>query len=247
MSIITSIVDADHWISLSCKIALKQINYMDFKYNSEIKIPVGKVILEGELIIPLKANAIIIFSHGSGSSRFSPRNKMVADYLHQKNFGTLLFDLLTQEEDEHYHNRFDIELLTRRLIGATTWLEEQSFAKGLSLAYFGASTGAASALKAAAYLPQLSAVVSRGGRPDMAMDILEKVEAPTLLIVGRLDYEVLQLNQDAYINLNCEKKLEVIEGATHLFEEQGAMEQVCEKAGLWFTNYLQPVKAESAK
>jgi dienelactone hydrolase len=214
---------------------------MNLRFHNEVNIPVGKIILEGELVIPLKAESIIIFSHGSGSSRFSPRNQMVAKYLHKKKLGTLLFDLLTEEEDKHYNNRFDIELLTRRLAGATEWLEGLPAAKDCGIGFFGASTGAASALKAAAYLPDIGAVVSRGGRPDLAMDNLPDVEAPTLLIVGSLDYEVLKLNQAAYMQLECEKKLEVIEGATHLFEEEGTMEKVCEIAAAWFEKYLQPI------
>jgi len=213
---------------------------MDLRFHNEVTIPVGKIMLHGELVIPLKAEAIIIFSHGSGSSRFSPRNQMVAKYLHKKNFGTLLFDLLTEEEDQQYHNRFDIELLTKRLAGATKWLERLPAAKDSRIGFFGASTGAASALKAAAYLPDIGAVVSRGGRPDLAMDNLPDVEAPALLIVGSLDYDVLKLNQAAYMQLECEKKLEVIEGATHLFEEQGMMEKVCEIAANWFEKHLQP-------
>jgi alpha/beta superfamily hydrolase len=213
---------------------------MDTRFHEEVNIPVGKVTLKGELIIPLKAKAIIIFSHGSGSSRLSKRNQMVAEYLHKKNFGTLLFDLLTEEEDVHYHNRFNIDLLTKTLAGATEWLERLPAAKDCRIGYFGASTGAASALKAAAVLTQIQAVVSRGGRPDLAMDELHNVEAPTLLIVGSLDYDVLKLNQEAYIQLECEKKFEVIKGATHLFEEHGTMELVCERAASWFEKYLEP-------
>ena len=216
---------------------------MDLHFHQEVNIPVGKVILTGEVSIPLKAKAIIIFSHGSGSSRFSKRNQMVAEYLHEKNFGTLLFDLLTEEEDKNYYNRFDIDLLTKRLAGATEWLERLPAAKDCRIGYFGASTGAASALKAAAILPQVSAVVSRGGRPDLVMDDLHNVDAPTLLIVGSLDYDVIQLNKEAYIQLECEKKFEVIEGASHLFEEPGMMEKVCEKAASWFEKYLYPVTA----
>ena len=216
---------------------------MDLRFHKDVSIPVGKVTIRGELIIPLKAEAIIIFSHGSGSSRFSKRNQMVAKYLHEKNFGTLLFDLLTEEEDQHYQNRFNIDLLTRRLAGATEWLEEFPAAKDCRIGYFGASTGAASALKAAAILPQINAVVSRGGRPDLAMDVLKNVEAPTLLIVGSLDYDVLQLNKEACIQLECEKKLEVVEGATHLFEEPGKMEIVSELAGNWFQKYLMFINA----
>jgi len=210
-------------------------------FHAEVSIPVGNITLKGELYIPPKVSAVILFSHGSGSSRLSKRNQMVAKYLQQKNFGTLLFDLLTEKEDQYYSNRFDIDLLTKRLAGATKWFERLPAAKDCRIGYFGASTGAASALKAAAYLPLISAIVLRGGRPDLAMNVLEKVEAPTLLIVGSLDYDVLQLNREAYRELNCEKKLEVIEGASHLFEESGMMEQVCEKADEWFEKYLHPV------
>jgi len=163
---------------------------------------------------------------------------MVAKSLQDKNFGTLLFDLMTEEEDRNYYNRFDIDLLTKRLAGATEWLEKFPAAKDCRIGFFGASTGAASALQAASYLPQIGAVVSRGGRPDLAMAHLPKVEAPTLLIVGSLDYDVLQLNKAAYEKLKCEKKLEVVEGATHLFEEPGKMEIISELAGKWFEKYL---------
>jgi putative phosphoribosyl transferase len=212
---------------------------MDYRFNSEVSIPVRNVILKGELIIPLKAKAIVVFSHGSGSSRLSPRNKLVAESLHEKNVGTLLFDLLTTEEDKHYRNRFDIELLTKRLIGATEWMEKIPAAKDCKIGYFGASTGAASALKAASYLPQIDAVVSRGGRPDLALENLPNVTAPTLLIVGSLDYDVLKLNEEAFAKIGGTKKLEVVEGATHLFEEAGMMEQVIELAVAWFQKYLQ--------
>lgn len=214
---------------------------MDFRFYSEVTIPVRNVELAAELIIPEKASSIIIFSHGSGSSRLSVRNQMVAHHLHQKKIGTLLLDLLTVEEDLRYHNRFDIELLTKRLIGATEWLEEQAEAKNCKLGYFGASTGAASALKAAVYLPRIGAVVSRGGRPDLVMMDLPQVESPTLLIVGSLDYDVLQLNKDAYEKLTCVKKLEIVEGATHLFEEYGMMDKVSELAAAWFQKHLSTV------
>ncbi len=214
---------------------------MDFRFHGEVAIPVKGVQLKGELIIPSKAEAIVIFSHGSGSSRLSPRNIMVADYLQKKGFGTLLFDLLTEAEDRDYYNRFDIELLTQRLIVATEWLKQQPAAINCRMGYFGASTGAASALKAAKDLPQTGAVVSRGGRPDLALDDLPEVNAPTILIVGSLDYDVLVLNKKAYQQLQCVKKLEVIEGASHLFEEQGTMEQVCEVAAAWFDKWLQPI------
>ena len=155
-----------------------------------------------------------------------------------KNFGTLLFDLLTEEEDKYYYNRFNIDLLTKRLAGATEWLEKFPAANDCRIGYFGASTGAASALQAAAHLPHIGAVVSRGGRPDFAMDHLQSVEAPTLLIVGRLDTDVLELNKEAYSKLQCEKELEVVEGATHLFEEPGKMEIISELAAAWFEKYL---------
>lgn len=213
---------------------------MDYSYNKEVRIPIGKVRLEGELIIPLNTGAIVVFSHGSGSSRMSPRNRMVAHYLHEHHIGTLLFDLLTAEEDVHYHNRFDIELLTKRLAGATEWLGDLPAAKKSRIGYFGASTGAAAALKAAAILPKIGAVVSRGGRPDLAMESLPKIEAPVLLIVGGLDHDVLKMNEVSYMQLACEKKLEIIPGATHLFEERGAMDQVAALAAAWFEKYLQP-------
>ena len=207
-----------------------------------VNIPVRDVKLGGELIIPPGAKATIIFSHGSGSSRFSSRNKMVAQRLHDKKFATLLFDLLTIEEDKNYNNRFNIDLLTTRLAGATEWLERVPTAiRDFRIGYFGASTGAASALKAASSIPNIAAVVSRGGRPDLVMKDLPNVKAPTLLIVGSLDYDVLQLNRQAYTQLRCEKKLEVVEGATHLFEEPGKMEIVSELAGNWFETYLIPV------
>ena len=211
---------------------------MDYLFDDEVIITVGNTPLEGQLVIPEEATGLVIFSHGSGSSRLSPRNKMVADYLQRKNLGTLLFDLLTKKEDEDYHTRFNIDLLTERLIGAALWLHDQLYAEELKLAFFGASTGAASALRAAAVLPQITAVVSRGGRPDLAMPVLKKVQAPTLLLVGSRDPEVLKLNELAYAQLECEKKLQVIEGATHLFEEPGTMDEVCEYAGEWFRKHM---------
>lgn len=216
---------------------------MDGSFHSEVKIPVGKIILKGALCIPQKATFIIIFSHGSGSSRFSIRNKMVAQYLQSKNFGTLLFDLLTGEEDRHYYNRFDITLLTTRLAGVTEWLEKSPITNNCRIGYFGASTGAASALRAAAILPKIGAVVCRGGRPDLAQEGLPLVKAPTLLIVGSLDYEVIRLNEEALQEMTCEKKMTLVEGATHLFEEPGTMEIVSTLAGNWFEKYLKPVAA----
>jgi dienelactone hydrolase len=216
---------------------------MDILFYDDVSIPVDKIKLKGELFIPLNAKAIIIFSHGSGSSRFSRRNKAVAKQLHEKYIGTLLFDLLTEEENQYYYNRFDIDLLTKRLAGVSEWLVKLPAAKDCSIGYFGASNGASAALKASTLLPYIHAVVSRGGRPDLVSEDLHKVEAPTLLIVGSLDYDVLQLNKDAFIQLSCEKKLEIIPGAEHLFEEPGKMDIVCELAGKWFEKHLQPVAA----
>jgi putative phosphoribosyl transferase len=211
---------------------------MDFRYQKEVTIRAGKATLSGELIIPEEARAIIIFSHGSGSSRRSLRNLKVAQYLQTIGFGTLLLDLLTPLEDEQYSNRFDIELLTCRLSEATRWMGTLNETQNCSIGYFGASTGAASALKAAADLPQVNAIVSRGGRPDLAMDALGKVKAPTLLIVGSLDYEVLELNRLAFQQLHCKKQLEIILGASHLFEEFGTLDKVAQLAGRWFARHL---------
>ncbi len=212
------------------------------KMQKEVAIPAGKAILNGTLTIPQNAEALIIFSHGSGSSRLSPRNTKVARHLHERKFGTLLFDLLTPAEDRHYENRFDIDLLTKRLINATEWLCEIDEARNLPVGYFGASTGAASALKAAAHLKYIDAVVSRGGRPDLVKEILAGVEAPTLLIVGSLDFDVLELNRKALNTMTCTKKLEIVKGATHLFEEPGAMDVVTELTTRWFQKYLQKEK-----
>lgn len=216
---------------------------MDFSFHNDVSIQAGKTTLRGVLSMPLEVMAVVVFSHGSGSSRFSKRNRQVAHYLHEKNIGTLLFDLLTEEEDRYYANRFDIELLTKRLVGATEWLEKYPVTKQCRTGYFGASSGAASALKAAAIMPQVQAVVSRGGRPDLAMDDLYKVNAPTLLIVGSLDGEVIELNRQAYMKLQCEKKMEIVEGAAHLFEEPGKMEIVSALAAGWFEKFLIPVKS----
>ncbi|WP_220096060.1 dienelactone hydrolase family protein [Daejeonella oryzae] len=211
---------------------------MEMLLHKTVSIYLDDILLKGELCIPAKAQAIIIFSHGSGSSRLSVRNQMVATYLQQKQFGTLLFDLLTEEEDQDYSNRFDIDLLSSRLIGATQWLLKVPAAKDCRLGFFGASTGAASALQAAAQLPEIIAVVSRGGRPDLASKSdLHSVNAATLLIVGSLDKEVLNLNKEAFSQLKCEKRLEIVEGASHLFEEPGKMEIVSELAASWFEKY----------
>ena len=211
---------------------------MDYRYRHEVRIHIENLFLEGELIIPERAAAIILFSHGSGSSHRSPRNQKVAEVLQNAGFGTLLFDLLTPVEDEVYANRFAIPLLAGRLAAVTQWLEERSEAQNCRMGYFGASTGAAAALIAASRLPQIAAVVSRGGRVDLAGDAIGKVQAPTLLIVGGFDAQVLGLNQKVYDILQCAKKLEIVKGATHLFEEHGAMDRVCALARNWFTHYL---------
>lgn len=195
--------------------------------------------LEGDLVLPPEAKSLVLFAHGSGSSRHSPRNRHVAEVLQQVGIGTLLFDLLTPQEDALADNRFDIELLTRRLIAATRDLRERPQTSKLSLGYFGASTGAAAALQAAAELgPQIRALVSRGGRPDLAMEVLDRVQAPTLLIVGGYDDVVITWNQEAYERLRCTKRLEIVPGATHLFEEPGKLEAVAALARDWFEKYL---------
>jgi len=207
---------------------------------STVHIPADQVELDGELILPPSAKGVVLFAHGSGSSRFSPRNTYVAEVLQQHGIGTLLFDLLTREEDQDYETRFDIALLTRRLLAATAWLQSNQNTQTLELGYFGASTGAAAALQAAAEMEnEIAAVVSRGGRPDLAGEVaLRRVTAPTLLIVGAADYGVIELNQQAYALLNCEKELTLIPGATHLFEEAGTLQQAARNAADWFVQHL---------
>lgn len=193
--------------------------------------------LEGALAVPEGAEGIVLFAHGSGSSRRSPRNNYVAQVLRKSGMGTLLMDLLTREEDMDYDTRFDIELLSGRLKTATTWLKDEM--PGMRIGYFGASTGAAAALKAAVSMgDSIGAIVSRGGRPDLAPDSLPKVKAPTLLIVGGMDDVVIELNRKAYAKLKCEKELVIVPGATHLFEEPGALEEVASLAAFWFKERL---------
>ena len=203
-------------------------------FYNEIILLVDGVRLIGDLSIPEGAKSLIIFSHGSGSNRLSKRNKQVASYLQKQGIATLLIDLLTYNEDNNSANRFNIELLTKRLVLVTKWLEEYSTTKGFAMGYFGASTGAASALLAAVKLPHIFAVVSRGGRPDLALEDLSKVKVPVLLIVGSKDDEVLALNRKALGIMRCEKELAIVPGATHLFEENGCMEKVAELACDWF-------------
>lgn len=204
-----------------------------------LRIPAGHVELSGDLVVPAKVKGLVLFSHGSGSSRLSPRNNYVANILQEGGFATLLFDLLTEAEDQLYANRFDIRLLANRLEETTRWILEYPTAKGLPLGYFGASTGAASALKAAADLGDtVKAIVSRGGRPDLAMSVLADVQCPTLLIVGSLDTEVIRLNQQAFEALSGIRQLEIVAGATHLFAEPGKLKEVANLAAGWFTTHL---------
>ncbi len=201
------------------------------------------VALGGALTVPATAEGIVLFAHGSGSSRYSPRNQSVAQYLNRRGLATLLFDLLTPAEEAIDARtralRFDIGLLARRLVGATDWIRQQPQANKLAVGYFGSSTGAAAALVAASERDEeVRAVVSRGGRPDLAAEALAAVRAPTLLIVGGHDRQVLALNESALAQLRCDKRLEIVPGATHLFEEPGALEQVAELAGDWFERML---------
>jgi len=203
----------------------------------------GGVTLEGSLAVPPGARGVVLFAHGSGSSRYSRRNRFVAEELQRRQLGTLLFDLLTAEEeaiDEHTrHLRFDIELLAMRLRDATTWLAEDRQTRDVPIGYFGASTGAAAALVAAAEdVERVAAIVSRGGRADLAGPALDAVRAPTLLIVGSADTVVVELNEKAYRQLRCARELKIVPGASHLFEEPGALEQVAEMAAEWFARWL---------
>jgi putative phosphoribosyl transferase len=208
-----------------------------------VQVTVGPLTLDGSLCVPEKSQAIVLFAHGSGSSRLSPRNQFVARQLREAGLGTLLFDLLTKAEEETDMDtaqyRFNIRLLSDRLAGATDWLINFAGPEKFNIGYFGASTGAAAAIIAAAEKPDaVGAIVSRGGRPDLAEDALSEVKAPTLLIVGGNDAPVISMNQEALNRLKVEKKLEIIHGATHLFEEPGALEKVARLAIDWFKKYL---------
>ncbi|OGI28194.1 MAG: hydrolase [Candidatus Melainabacteria bacterium RIFOXYA12_FULL_32_12] len=208
-------------------------------YEEIVHIKVNSIEIEGSLEIPANAKGIVLFAHGSGSSRYSPRNNFVAQVFRQNGLATLLIDLLTETEDLIYKTRFDIDLLTDRLLTATKWLQNNAKTEKLSISYFGASTGAAAALMAAARLgKQINTVVSRGGRPDLAEPDLPKIQSPTLLIVGGNDEAVLELNQDAYNKLTVEKELVIIPGATHLFGEPGALEEVANLAATWFKQHF---------
>jgi dienelactone hydrolase len=209
----------------------------------EVQILSGEALLQGNLIIPAGAEGVVLFAHGSGSSRHSPRNQFVARTIREAGVGTLLFDLLTREEEaidaRTAHLRFDIGLLARRLVDATNWVNADDETSQLKVGYFGSSTGGGAALLAAAHLGEtIGAVVSRGGRPDLAGDALPQVKSPTLLIVGGLDYPVIEMNREAYEKLRCKKELKLVPGATHLFEEPGTLEQVARLAADWFQKYL---------
>src|SRR5436309_383752 len=211
------------------------------------QIPSGQVLLEGELLVPVSATGVVLFAHGSGSSRHSPRNQFVARTIREAGVGTLLFDLLTRQEeavDMHTaHLRFDIELLATRLIDATDWIKGEF--DYLNVGYFGSSTGGGAALVAAAEVgDRVGAVVSRGGRPDLAGDALPKVKSPTLLIVGGLDYQVIKMNEAAFARMRCEKELKIVPGATHLFEEPGTLEEVARLAADWFGRHLHSVETQ---
>jgi len=217
-----------------------------------VEITAGPLTLEGDLAVPEGARGIVVFAHGSGSSRHSPRNQFVAETLRAGRLATLLFDLLTEEEEERErftrHLRFDIGLLARRLVDATDWLARQSETRGLRVGYFGASTGGGAALVAAAERPSaVGAVVSRGGRPDLAGEALVHVRAPTLLIVGGADTAVIALNREAMSEMSAPVSLEIIPGATHLFEEPCALEQVAILARHWFSRYLVPARAAASR
>lgn len=218
---------------------------IEFKVDTEhpVSIPAQNVHLDGILHIPNGVKGIVLFAHGSGSSRFSPRNQLIARNLQHEKIATLLFDLLTREEDEvdtqTSQYRFDIEFLANRLEAATHWVMKNPVLKKLPIGYFGASTGGGAAIVTAARHAELiSAVVSRGGRPDLAGESLNFVEAPTLLIVGGHDTTVIELNVAAYEKMHCVKKMEIVQGATHLFEEPGTLEEVSRLANAWFGKYL---------
>src|SRR5437763_2041752 len=214
-------------------------------WSQQVSLASGKVRLDGELSVPRGARGVVLFAHGSGSSRHSPRNQYVARVIREAGVGTLLFDLLTREEESvdiyTRHLRFDIGLLAERLVAATNWLKRTSELERLRVGYFGSSTGGGAALVAAAEVgDQIGAVVSRGGRPDLAGAALPRVKAPTLLVGGGYDEPVIKLNQEAYAQLRCEKELQIVPNASHLFEEPGTLEEVARLAAEWFQQHLQP-------
>lgn len=221
-------------------------------HERPVQIHAGEIALNGDLAMPRAPRGLVLFAHGSGSSRKSPRNRAVADVLQGGELGTLLFDLLTEEEEtvdlRTRQLRFDIPLLAERLVGATDWIAGLPEARGLPIGYFGASTGAAAALIAAGRRPEVvAAVVSRGGRPDLAGNALASVRAPTLLIVGGRDLPVIDMNQEALERLQCAKRLDIVPGATHLFEEPGTLEQVARLAREWFRTHLAAAEVAAGK
>ena len=211
--------------------------------ETDVMLPAGRVQLAGNMTLPTGTRRLVLFAHGSGSSRHSPRNRYVAGVLNEAGFGTLLMDLMTTDEEAEdmltAHLRFEITLLAERVVAATDWLGENPATRDLAIGFFGASTGAAAALVAAAERPRVvRAIVSRGGRPDLAGSALAKVSAPTLLIVGGFDAPVIDMNRDAFDRLHVDKKLEIVPGASHLFEEPGKIEEVARLARDWFKQYL---------
>lgn len=212
---------------------------MDLTDSSSVQIELASIQLEGILVDPSESRGVVVFTHGSGSGRLSPRNAFVAKALQEAGLGTLLVDLLSEEEDQVYETRFNIGLLAARVVKVTKWLMNKKEIKGKLIGYFGASTGAAAALQAAANLgSDISAVVSRGGRPDLVFPFLSTVTAPTLLIVGERDPIVIDMNKAAYDRISSQKDLVIVPGATHLFEEPGTLEEVAELATRWFVRYL---------
>ena len=219
------------------------MNVLDLKIQeARVMIPFGTIRLPGDLIVPAGATGVVVFAHGSGSSRLSPRNQLVARHLRENGLGTLLFDLLTEteEREEYYtaHLRFDISLLAERLLTVTEWMTKRNLTDGLPLGYFGSSTGAAAGLVAAATDKKIRAIVSRGGRPDLAAEYLEQVKAPVLLIVGGNDGQVIELNEQAREKLRCKNTLSIIPHATHLFEEPGTLEEVARLASQFFLKHF---------
>ena len=209
------------------------------RFEGVVTVPLGEVRLEGELVVPEEPQGIVLFAHGSGSSRHSPRNNAVADSLRERGLATFLFDLLTEEEDVVRETRFDISLLTNRLAGATRWIADHAETAGLPVGYFGASTGAAAAMRAASERDiDVDAVVSRGGRVDMAGETATELDVPCLFIVGGEDHDVLELNEETLAKLPGEKELAIVEGAGHLFEGPGQLEEVAALAGDWFVEHL---------
>ncbi|HVO67722.1 MAG TPA: dienelactone hydrolase family protein [Syntrophales bacterium] len=211
--------------------------------GKEVVIPAGGMNLLGILNLPPETTGVIAFAHGTGSGRLSPRNSYVARLLQEAGLGTLLFDLLEESEETDRRKVFDIGLLAERLLAGSHWLQNRPGTRGLKIGYFGASTGAAASIQAAAREPEgISAIVSRGGRPDMAMDYLDKVKAPTLLIVGGEDRPVVAMNKEAFQMIKCVKSLAIVPGASHLFEETGALDKVAKLAVDWFLKYMSPKK-----